>query len=68
MDYNFISADGGLRHAYEPDISLHRYMQEVRWPEGDIDMFIYGCTERQAQEKLQVCPISCLKLHDYCTT
>ena len=56
LDFNFTGTAGGnLRQAYQPSISLRSYMQDVRWPEGDIDVFLYGCTEHTAQEKLQVC-------------
>lgn len=52
-DYNFIDFEGIQIDATTPNRSLSQYMQEVRWPESDVDMFIYGLTSAEADEKLQ---------------
>ncbi len=38
----------------EPLRSLNHYMQRVRWPAADVDLFIYGIPDQHARnEKLQ---------------
>lgn len=41
-----------LEH-YEPSKDINYYMQNVRWPAGDIDLFIYGLSAEAADRKLQ---------------
>jgi hypothetical protein len=55
IDFNFsYSSQGRVLKPEEPDKSLSEYFQQVRWPNGDIDIFFYGLkNEEEGSEKLK---------------
>ena len=51
LDFNFTSQTQ-LRANYEPDSTLRQFYEQTRWPQGDIDIFLYGLSAAQAETKL----------------
>lgn len=61
VDFNFLSPS--IAYGYPDDHSYlprnkENFLANERWPAGDVDVFIYGLSERKAEEKLKAIAVS----------
>lgn len=53
LDFNFSSSSiGSAADEYTPKRSVKQYIEQSRWPDGDIDIFLYGLSEAEAERKM----------------
>jgi len=53
VDFNFSSSSiGSAANEYSPKRSVKQYIEQSRWPDGDIDIFLHGLSAAEAERKM----------------
>lgn len=52
LDYDFYFRRLRRTNVSSPPQKLDTFMREVLWPHSDVDLFVYGLKEQEAQAKL----------------